>query len=69
MTWSMTISVSELKRITDKLLAELAEEHGEDVTFTEDYFWWIHNPHVYDVLSDVSIEDTTIGQLSESWDV
>jgi|GEM_PF-1298237 len=62
----LTIATSELRDVFDRLLAHLESQNGASVTLTEDYYYSIPFPRIYDVSKPAP--EPTIGQLTESWD-
>jgi hypothetical protein len=61
----LTIATCELRDVFERLLAHLESQNGEAVTLTEDYFYSIPVPDIYNVHR--SAPEPTVGQLTESW--
>jgi hypothetical protein len=62
----MTVSLSQLRQVVNRLLDEVATRNGGDeVELTEDYYWVLDPGQVYDVDRSPTLEDTTLGQLSD----
>lgn len=62
----MKISVSELRKITEKLFNHLEEINQDPIEITNDYYWDISEEERYNIENEP--KDLTIGQLTEDWE-
>ena len=59
------VSVDQLRRAFEILLANVSKDVGTDLPVSRDYFWSIPAPQRYDAYTEPV--ELTIGQVSESW--
>jgi hypothetical protein len=60
-----TVSLAQLQHVLDRVLGELARRHGDEVELTADHYWVIDPRAAYDLTAAPSIEQLTLGQLSD----
>jgi hypothetical protein len=60
------VTLDELRRTFELVLAHVAEVHGEEIVLRNDYFWSIPAAERYDPYAKPT--ELTVGQLSESWE-
>ncbi len=62
----LTVSLSELRLVLNRVLDELAQRHGNDqVELTADYYWVLGPRAAYEMTAAPSTEHLTVGQLSD----
>jgi hypothetical protein len=61
----LIVSLTELRRAFELVVAHVVETVGDEANLTEDYFWSIPVDQIYNVEEEPT--ELTIGQLSESW--
>lgn len=57
--------MSKLRQALDVVLTALEAEHGDSIPLTADYYWVLDAHATYDVASDPSADQYTLGQLSD----
>jgi hypothetical protein len=62
----MTINVSELRVITEKLFTHLENLGINSVEITEDYYWDIPEEQKYNILKEP--KELDVGQLTDDWE-
>lgn len=60
-----TVSLAQLRRVLDRVLDDLSARHGDEIELTADYYWVIDPEAAYDLTATPSIEQLTMGQLSD----
>jgi hypothetical protein len=60
-----TVSLTQLSHALDWVLSELAARHGDEIELTADYYWVLDARAAYDLTVTPSIEQLTMGQLSD----
>lgn len=62
----MTVSLSRLRQVVDRLLDEIAARNGGDeVEVTEDLYWVLDPDQLFDPYESPAPERLTLGQLSD----
>ena len=62
----MTVSLSRLRQVVDRLLDEVASQNGGDeLEVTEDHYWVLDPAQLFDPLESPAPERMTLGQLSD----
>ena len=57
--------MAKLRQALDRVLTAVEAEHGNTISLSADYYW-VLDPHAtYDVSTDPSADQYTIGQLSD----
>ena len=64
----MRIQISELKKLSEKLLNYISDSGHEFVDISNDFYWHIDKTKIYDPYSEPNSSDCTLGQLSDDWD-
>ncbi len=62
----MQVSISELRKITDRLLTVLEKKESDSIEITVDYYWDIPKGNRHDPYEQPTGE-FTIGQISDDW--
>ena len=60
-----TVSLIQLRRVLDRVLDDLAARHGDEIELTADYYWVLDPEAAYDYIATPSVEQLTMGQLSD----
>jgi len=61
----LEIPLGQLREVFDRVLTHIEEQNGLTVSLTEDYFFSVPFPEIYDVGPEQP--QLTIGQLTETW--
>jgi hypothetical protein len=63
----MTVKVSQLRDVCEKLFAHLEENEKDTIEISHDYYWCIGEEQRYNPINDPDPADFTLGQLSDDW--
>ncbi|SDF44095.1 hypothetical protein SAMN05660485_03369 [Blastococcus fimeti] len=65
MTDPLSVPIDKLRQALDRVLAALQADQGDVVPLSADYYWVLAPRATYDVYEAPSVDDFTIGQLSD----
>ena len=60
-----TVSLVQLRRVLDRVLDDLSARHGDEIELTADHYWVLDPRAAYDLTATPSVEQLTVGQLSD----
>ena len=61
------VSIAELRRIVDGLLAHVEKVHGPEFRLEDDYYWELNSDVMYDMKKDIEKVDE-VGSLGDDWE-
>jgi hypothetical protein len=61
------ISIPDLRRIVDGLLAHVEKVHGSEFRLEDDYYWDLSSEVMYDLKNKIEKVDH-VGSLGDSWE-